>query len=123
MKIAAIYPACCAAMPLALMESAGRAPITEARLKREFLIGFARPRSDLFCHLVVIAQAIGRVSPVRSTQPARLCASNRHRVIVPEPSVVGQQGPDNACVLVRHRRYVLVTPLHQLPKPTASQEW
>ena len=52
--------------PLSLMEYAGRSLIISTRYERYDSDGVSRPRSDLFCHHVMIACAIGGVLLLKS---------------------------------------------------------
>lgn len=110
-------------MPLSLMESADRLLIKATSLTLPVAHRFCRSRSDLSCHHILIACAIGgrilacfsMLSVERMTRPPwlRCWASGVTRT---EPSfIMHQQCPDHARILVGQGdcRYILVSSAKQ----------
>lgn len=103
------------------MEYAGRVLIIPSRFVRYDNFRFSRPRSDLSCHHVMIACAIGGGSPfkVGCRDIAMPYSCRRSRVAGFVVPVMRQKRPDCAHVLVRQRhcRDVLVAPGQKVLQP------
>ena len=117
-------------MSLSLMESADRLLIKATSLMLRVERRVCRSRSDLSCHHILIACAIGgrilacfsMLSVERMTRPSwlRCCASG---VTSTEPPfIMHQQCPDHARILVAQgdRRHILVSSAKQAAQPVGS---